>query len=207
MTEFERMIRGQLYDASKPELKQLSLKQRNLMNRYNQLTDEQVDEKQGLMTQLFGSVGRNVTIQAPVFIDYGVNTSLGDNFYCNYDCIFLDVSTIEIGDNVMFGPRVNLYTATHPLDAGVRNRGLEYGLPIKIGSGTWIGGSSTILPGVTIGSNTIIGAGSIVNQDIPDNVIAVGNPCRVIRPLTESDQSYWQQLEADYFKSSDSNEE
>lgn len=202
MTEFERMIQGQLYDASKPELRTLSLKQRRLMNKFNHLSDEQVEEKQAMITQLFGSVGRNITIQAPVFIDYGVNTSLGDNFFCNYDCIFLDVSTIEIGDNVMFGPRVSLYTATHPLDAGVRNRGLEYALPIKIGSGSWIGGSSTILPGVTIGSNTIIGAGSIVNRDIPDNVMAAGNSCRVIRSLTEEDQNYWQQLEADYFKSS-----
>ena len=121
----------------------------------------------------------------------------GDNFYANYDCIILDVCPVTIGDNVMFGPRVCIYTAGHPLDAEIRATGIEFGKPVTIGNNVWIGGNSVINPGVTIGSNVVIGSGSVVTKDIPANVIAAGNPCRILRPLTEEDRQYWSRLRSE----------
>lgn len=120
-----------------------------------------------------------------------MNISVGENFYANYGCVIIDVCKVKIGDNVMFGPNVGIYTAGHPIDAEVRNSGLEFGKPITIGDNVWIGGSSVVNPGVSIGDCVVIGSGSVVTKDIPDNVIAVGNPCRVLRPITEDDKKYW----------------
>lgn len=199
MSEYKKMIAGELYDSSKEELVNLQFKQRGVMSRYNELPYEVVDERRLMLKDLFGSVGENPVVQAPVRIDYGVNVHIGDNFYSNYDCIFLDVAPIEIGDDVRLAPRVGLYTATHPIDAGVRERGLEYGKPIKIGSGSWLGANTTVLPGVTIGENVVIGAGSVVTTDIPDNVMAYGNPCRVVRLIDDKDKNYWEDLETRYY--------
>lgn len=200
MSEYNKMISGELYDSSDEELGALSFKQRGLMSRYNQLPYEAIDERREMLKDLFGSIGECATVQAPVRIDYGVNVHIGDNFYANYDSIFLDVAPIEFGDNVMFAPRVGLYTATHPIDPGVRNRGLEYAKPIKIGSNSWLGANTTVLPDVTIGENVVIGGGSVVTNDIPDNVVAYGNPCRVIRPIDENDKKYWEDLETKYYE-------
>ena len=120
-----------------------------------------------------------------------MNISVGENFYANYGCVIIDVCKVKIGDNVMLGPNVGIYTAGHPIDAEVRNSGLEFGKPITIGDNVWIGGSSVVNPGVSIGDCVVIGSGSVVTKDIPDNVIAVGNPCRVLRPITEEDKKYW----------------
>lgn len=199
MSEYKKMIAGELYDSSKEELVNLQFKQRGVMSRYNELPYEAVDERRLMLKDLFGSVGENPVVQAPVRIDYGVKVHIGDNFYSNYDCIFLDVAPIEIGDDVRLAPRVGLYTATHPIDAGVRERGLEYGKPIKIGSGSWLGANTTVLPGVTIGENVVIGAGSVVTTDIPDNVMAYGNPCRVVRLIDDKDKNYWEDLETRYY--------
>ena len=143
------------------------------------------------MQELLGSVGEDVVIMPPFRCDYGTQIEIGDHFFANYDCLFLDVCSIKIGNHVMLGPRVCLYTAAHPLSAEVRDTGLEYGKPITIGNSVWIGGNVIVNPGVTIGNDVVIGAGSVVTHDLPDGVIAAGNPCRVLRPLTEEDRQFW----------------
>lgn len=127
----------------------------------------------------------------PFHCDYGKNIEVGENFFANYNCIILDVAKVTIGKNVMFAPNVSIYTAGHPIHPDSRNSGYEYGIPVTIGDNVWIGGSVVINPGVTIGNNVVIGSGSVVTKDIPDNVIAVGNPCRVIREITEEDRKYY----------------
>ncbi len=133
------------------------------------------------------------------YCDYGVNITVGKNFYANFNCIILDVNEVIIGDNVMFAPNVNIYTATHPIDKDVRNLYLEYGKKIIIGNDVWIGGNVVINPGVTIGDGTIIGAGSVVTKSMPSGVVAAGNPCKIIRKITDEDKVYWQQEKEEYF--------
>ncbi len=145
----------------------------------------------------WGHVGTQCWIEAPFHCDYGTQITIGDHFFANYDCIFLDVAPIVIGNHVFLGPRVSLYTAGHPLTAQIRNLELEFGKPITIGDSVWIGGDTTVLPGVTIGPETVVAAGSVVTKDLPGGVIAAGNPCRVLRPLSEEDRAFWlAQLEA-----------
>ena len=139
-------------------------------------------------------------IETPVRFDYGYNTKVGHNFYANFDCIFIDDMEIRIGNNVMFGPRVALYTATHPIDKDVRSSLLEYSKPITIGDDVWVGGNTVINPGVTIGSNVVIGSGSIVTRNIPSNVIAAGNPCRVIRIIDKEDKIKWEEIAKNHAK-------
>ena len=127
----------------------------------------------------------------PFYCDYGTHIYLGENFMCNYNCTILDVGKVEIGDNVMFAPNVSIYTAGHPVHPAARNTGYEYGIPVKIGNNVWIGGNTVVTPGVTIGDNVVVGAGSVVTKDIPSDVIAAGNPCRVIRKITEEDRKYY----------------
>lgn len=135
--------------------------------------------------------GEKVYFEPPFHCEYGFHITLGENFYANTGCVMLDVAKICIGKNVMFGPSVSIYTAGHPIHPDSRNSGYEYGIPVMIGDNVWIGGSCVILPGVTIGNNVVIGAGSVVTKDIPDNVCAAGNPCRVIREITEEDRPYY----------------
>lgn len=191
MTEKERMISGQLYLADDPELSAGRINARRLTRLINATTEEQTDLCQDLFRQLLGRTGQNFCITPPFRVDYGYNIFLGENFYANYDCIFLDVAPIHIGDNVFFAPRVSIYTAGHPIDADIRNTQLEYGKPVRIGNNVWVGGNTVINPGVTIGDNVVIGSGSVVTKDIPSGVVAAGVPCRVIRPITAEDTAYW----------------
>lgn len=198
MTNKELMLSGQLYIAKDEELIKDNMRARRLTRLINQTTEDELDKRQQLCRELFGSAGKNIWVEVPIHADYGCNTYIGDNFFANYDCIIIDVAKVTIGDNVFLAPRVGIYTAGHPIDADVRNTQLEYGKPITIGSNVWIGGNTVINPGVTIGSNVVIGSGSVVTKDIPDNVVAVGNPCRVLRPIDDNDKKYWEQEAAKY---------
>lgn len=182
-TEYFKMISGELYHADDLFLKVLRANAKTTYEKYNFDRTLTKDERMGLLTSLFKHIGANVTIEAPFYFDYGLNIFIGDNFFANHDCIFLDVAPITIGNNVLLGPRVSLYTAGHPTDFETRKSGLEFGLPITIEDNVWIGGNTVINPGVTIGENSVIGAGSVVTKNIPANVVAVGNPCRIIRHL------------------------
>lgn len=201
MTEKERMLAGELYDAHDPELRRDAARSRRITRLFNNTTEEQQNYRRELLKELFGSTGENIYIEPPFRCDYGSNTYIGENFYANFDCIILDVAEVYIGSNCLFGPRVCVYTPCHPIDAGVRNTGLESGKAISIGNNVWIGGNAVINPGVTIGNNVVIGSGSVVTKDIPDNVVAAGNPCRVLRPITEEDKQYWSALLDEYRRS------
>lgn len=193
MTEKEKMLSGKLYLASDEELRQMRQNARSILDVFNASKFSDTIKRRDLIFQLFGQVGQNVKVNKPFYCDYGVNIHVGDNFYANYDCMIIDVGEVKIGHNVFFGPRVNIYTAGHPIDKDVRNTQLEYGKTVTIGDDVWIGGNVVINPGVTIGSNVVIGSGSIVVKDIESNVVAAGNPCKVVRKITEKDKKFWEQ--------------
>ena len=201
MTEKERMLSGKLYIARDEELARDNKKSRMLTRLFNNSTEEQLKYRVELLKELFESTGKNIYIEPPFSCDYGCHISIGNNFYANYDCIVIDVCKVRIGHNVFFGPRVCIFTAGHPIDADIRNTGLEYGKPVTIGNNVWIGGNAVINPGVTIGNNVVIGSGAVVTKDIPDNVIAVGNPCRVFREITDEDKKYWEKQREEYLNS------
>lgn len=191
MTQKERMLAGLPYRANDPELKQMRAENKLRVAQYNQLTRNQEQEMDQLIKEILGGTGKEILVEPPIHFDYGRNTTVGERFFANYNLTVLDVCPVTIGDNVMIAPNVSLYGAGHPIHPDARNSGYEYGAPITIGNNVWIGGSVCVLPGVTIGDNVVIGAGSVVAKDIPDNVIAVGNPCRVIRTITEEDKKYY----------------
>lgn len=197
MTEQEKMESGLLYDAAAPELLVKLQTTRNKLFELNyRLRPSQTREREQLLREILGTAPRHFNIVSPFLCDYGHNIHVGENFFANYNCVMLDEAPITIGDNVLIAPNVGLYTAGHPIDVERRNQWLEYAWPITIGNNVWICGGVTITPGVTIGDNSIIAAGSVVTGDIPANVIAGGNPCHVIRPVTEADRqrSYnWQE--------------
>ncbi|HIU57134.1 MAG TPA: sugar O-acetyltransferase [Candidatus Ornithomonoglobus merdipullorum] len=196
MTEREKMLAGMLYDPSDTELAELRKKAHALSTRYNTLTEDD-PERGKIVSELVPNMGKRGFVQGPVQFDYGVFTEIGDNFYANFNLTVLDCCKVTIGDNVMIGPNVSILTPVHPLcwqDRNMRFKpdgspyDLEYAKPITIGSNCWIAGNVTICGGVTIGSGCVIGAGSVVTRDIPENSLAVGNPCRVIREITEADR-------------------
>ncbi len=190
MTEKEKCAAGILYDANYD--KNLLLERdrcKDICFEYNNTKPSQLHTKQELLRGLFGNIQGDFVIQAPFWCDYGYNIELGKNFYANHNLVILDAAKVTFGDNVFLAPDCGFHTAGHPVDADRRNRGLEYAWPITVGSNVWIGAGVQVLPGVTIGSNVVIGAGSVVTRDIPDNVIAVGNPCRVLRSITEEEIS------------------
>lgn len=201
MTEKERMLSGKLYIARDEELARDNRKSRMLTRLFNNSTEDQLKYRVELLKELFESTGKNIYIEPPFRCDYGCHISIGNNFYANYDCIIIDVCKVRIGDNVFFGPRVCIFTAGHPIDADIRNTQLEYGKPVTMGNNVWIGGNTVINPGVTIGNNVVIGSGAVVTKDIPDNVIAVGNPCRVLREITDEDKKYWEKQREEYLNS------
>lgn len=198
MTEMERMLAGRLYIAQGEEIASAFLRCRRLTDAFNRAAYDDFEGRNAILRELFGALGEGASIAPPFRCDYGTNIFIGDRFMANYDCIMLDVCRITIGDDVFFGPRVGLYTAAHPLDAAVRAEGLEYGRPIAIGNGVWLGGNVVVNPGVTVGDGAVVGSGSVVTRDIPPNVVAAGNPCRVLREITEDDRAHWRALRDEY---------
>jgi len=189
MTEWERMQKGLVYNDFDQDLFNKRVEAKKLFKAYNKTEDEEVDLRNKIMKQLFKNVGENVWIEPDFRCEFGKNITIGDNVYINFGCIILDCSEVTIGSNTLLGPNIGLYAANHSTDATERINGGCYGKPIHIGNNVWLGGDVKVLQGVTIEDNTIIGAGSIVTKDIPDNVIAVGNPCKVIRKITEEDKT------------------
>lgn len=192
-SEKEKMIAGEPYYANNPELGPLRLNAQRSCYRYNQIDPKNYKERKSLLRALFGKTPSLFHIEQPFYCDYGFNIEIGENFFSNYHLTILDCAPVKIGDNVMFGPNVAIYTAGHPIHHEIRNTSLEYALPVTIGNNVWFGGNVVVNPNVSIGDNTIIGSGSVVTKDIPANVIAVGNPCRVIREITEEDKAYYYQ--------------
>ncbi len=189
MTEWERMQKGLVYNDFDQDLFNKRVEAKKLFKAYNKTEDEEVDLRNKIMKQLFKNVGENVWIEPDFRCEFGKNITIGDNVYINFGCIILDCSEVTIGSHTLLGPNIGLYAANHSTDATERINGGCYGKPIHIGNNVWLGGDVKVLQGVTIEDNTIIGAGSIVTKDIPDNVIAVGNPCKVIRKITEEDKT------------------
>ncbi len=183
-TEREKMLAGQLYDAVDPELVAARKRARELCQTLNALREVERDERRSVLRELFATGGDSVWMQPPFFCDYGSNIELGERVFFNFNCVVLDVCKVRIGSFTQFGPAVQIYTPLHPFNAEQR-RSHEYGKPVDIGSDVWVGGGALILPGVTIGSRTVIGAGSVVTRDVPADVFAAGNPCRVIREISE----------------------
>ncbi len=196
MTEKERMLAGKLYIANDEELASMNLRKTKLLREFNNC-DDYLRRKE-LIREVMGKIGENFNIEPPLRMDYGCNTYIGNNFYANCELIILDVARVFIGDNVFIGPRVSIFTAGHPIDSKVRNMNLEFGKEVKIGNNVWIGGQTVINPGITIGNNVVIGSGSVVTKDIPDGVVAVGNPCKVLRKITNEDSKYWEKLAKEY---------
>lgn len=189
MTEWERMQKGLVYNDFDQDLFNKRVEAKKLFKAYNKTDDEEIDLRNKIMKQLFKNVGENVWIEPDFRCEFGKNITIGDNVYINFGCIILDCSEVTIGSHTLLGPNIGLYAANHSTGATERINGGCYGKPIHIGNNVWLGGDVKVLQGVTIGDNTIIGAGSIVTKDIPDNVIAVGNPCKVIRKITEEDKT------------------
>jgi maltose O-acetyltransferase len=182
--QLEKMLAGELYDPFDPELVAARNRARDLCQDLNASREGQAELRRKITVELFGAGGESVWLQPPFYCDYGTNILLGERVFFNFNCIVLDVCQVKIGDFTLFGPAVQVYTATHPLNAALR-RQQEFGKPIEIGSDVWVGGGAIICPGITIGSGTVIGAGSVVTRDIPAGVFAAGNPCRVIREIAE----------------------
>lgn len=190
-SEKEKMIEGLPYYANAKELSTARLEAQRNCFRYNQIDPKNYRERKALIKSLFAKTGTMFCVEQPFYCDYGFNIEIGENFFSNYHLTILDCAPVKIGKDVMFGPNVAIYTAGHPVHAEVRNTGLEYALPVTIEDGVWIGGNTVINPNVTIGKNSVIGSGSVVTKDIPANVIAVGNPCKILREITEEDRQYY----------------
>ena len=188
MTQLERMAAGLLYDPGDLALVAARRAASDLCYAINVLPPSQVEERMSLFGRLFGAMGVDGHIEPSFHCDYGFHISTGANFYANYNCVMLDCAPITFGDDVMIGPNCAFYTACHPLDPDERISGLEYAKPIRVGHRVWIGGNTVVNPGVTIGDHAVIGSGSVVTHDIPPGVVAVGNPCRVLRPITPADR-------------------
>ena len=184
MTEKEKMLAGMIYDANyDPQLMAERLDCKELCRDYNELRPKNMQARTELLHRLLGEVKGNILIEQPFVCDYGYNISVGKNFYSNHNLVILDCAKVSFGDNVFIAPNCGFYTAGHPREASERNKGLEYARPITVGDNVWFGANVSVLPGVTIGDNCVIGAGSVVNKDIPANSLAVGNPCKVIRTI------------------------
>ena len=189
MTEKEKMQQQMLYDANyDTELIRERQVAKDLCYQFNQLRPSDETNQQQILSQLLGKKSDNCCILAPFWCDYGYNIEVGKNFFANHNTVILDGAKVTFGDNVFIAPNCGFYTAGHPIDADRRNQGLEYAYPITVGDNVWIGAGVQVMPGVKIGSNVVIGGSSVVVKDIPDNVVAVGNPCRPVRPITEADK-------------------
>ncbi|MCI8682338.1 MAG: sugar O-acetyltransferase [Lachnospiraceae bacterium] len=191
MNQKERMLAGLPYKAWLDGLTEERNENKMRIYRYNSLSPVQKEEQEQCIREILGKCGESIHIEQPFHCDYGYNIEVGNNFYSNYNLTILDVGKVVIGENVMIAPNVSIYTAGHPIHPDSRNSGYEYGIGVAIGHNVWIGGSVVINPGVTIGDNAVIGSGSVVTGDIPANVVAAGNPCRVLRQITEEDRKYY----------------
>lgn len=196
--EWERMLSGELYVADSPQQHDANMRKRRLVQAINTSKYDAFKERDELFHELFGAFGEGGFVEPPFNCDYGCNTFIGKNFYANMDCIFLDVARITIGDRVFFGPRVGLYTPYHPIDAAVRSSGPEGARPITTSSPMVMPGPTTTLPPNQTSLPMVIGAGSVVVKDIPSHSVAVGNPCHVIREITDADREYWEGKAAEY---------
>lgn len=191
MNHKDRMLAGLPYKAWLDGLAEERRENKKKIYEYNHSLPDEDEKIDKLIRDILGKAGVDIHIEAPFYCDYGKNIEIGDYFFANYNCTILDVGKVIIGSNVQFAPNVSLYTAGHPIHPDSRNSGYEYGISITIGNNVWIGGNVVVNPGVHIGNNVVIGSGSVVTKDIPDNVIAVGNPCKVIREITEEDRKYY----------------
>ena len=191
MNQKERMLAGLPYKAWLDGLEEERELCKQKVYEFNLLPPKERSRIPALLKELLGKTGASLWVEPPFHCDYGWNIEVGENFFANDNLTILDVGKVTIGKNVMIAPNVSIYTAGHPVHPDSRNSGYEYGIPITIGDNVWIGGSVVILPGVTIGNNAVIGAGSVVTKDIPDNAIAAGSPCKVIRTITEADRNYY----------------
>lgn len=191
MDQKERMLAGLPYKAWLDGLNEERIACKKKIQLFNQLPPDQPERMEAVLRSLLGRAGKGLYIEPPFRCDYGYNIEVGDNFAANYNLTILDVGKVVVGNNVLIAPNVSIYTAGHPVHPDSRNSGYEYGIPITIGDNVWIGGNVVILPGVTVGSNSVIGAGSVVTKDVPEWVIAVGNPCRVVRKITEEDRRFY----------------
>lgn len=191
MNQRERMLAGLPYKAWLDGLGEERFACKQKIYDFNNLSPSLNESAPSLLKSILGKTGENIWIEAPFHCDYGWNIEVGENFFANYNLTILDVAKVTIGKNVQMAPNVSIYTAGHPIHPDTRNTGYEYGIPITIGDNVWIGGNVVILPGVKIGDNVVIGAGSVVTKDIPENVIAMGNPCKIVREITEEDRSYY----------------
>ncbi len=192
MTQYERMVKGLIYDPGDAEIMAKQLPFQDKLWEFNKLKPSDIEEKEKYMKEVFAECGDNCYIEIPLHANWGGHhVHFGSNVYANYNLTLVDDGHIYVGDRVLFGPNVTVATANHPLNAKLRYKALQYNKDVHIGENAWIGANTVIVPGVTIGKNTIIGAGSVVTKDIPDNVIAVGNPCRVLREVSEHDKEYY----------------
>ncbi len=182
-SEKEKMLRGELYLATDPQLSRERKRARLLIKEFNRLGEDEKDARLQVLAELIPAHGSELWIEPPFYCDYGSNIEVGDKVFFNFNCVVLDVTRVKIGSYTLFGPAVQIYTATHPLEWEQRAEGLEYGKPVTIGSHVWVGGGAIICPGVTIGDRAVIGAGSVVTRDIPADVFAAGNPCKVVKSL------------------------
>ena len=182
-TEREKMLDGELYLATDEELTRMHINARQLLHSFNFSHPNELERQKELIYGLFGEVGDNFTVKPPFYCDYGCHITAGNNLYINYDCTILDCNRVDLGNNVLLAPKVQIYTAYHPTDPEIRLTGKEYAAPVIIGDNVWLGGGVIVCPGVKIGKNVTIGAGSVVTKDLPDNVVAAGNPCRVVKEI------------------------
>lgn len=196
--DYQEMLLGNLYLAGNILPENKSIHGKKIIQKINNTPIEEKETIVALERQVFGKTGDNLYVTPPFQVDYGRHVEIGNNFYANMDCIFLDVNKIKIGNNVMVGPRVSFYTAGHPIDPQIRIEELEFGLPITVEDNVWIGGNATILPGVTIGKNSIIAAGAVVTKDVAANTIVGGNPAQLIRAINEEDKRYWNKKKKEY---------
>lgn len=198
--EYQQMLSGKLYFAANIFPENSSLEGKKLAYKINHTPIENKEEIINLEKKLFGKTGNYIYVNPPLHVDYGRHIEIGENFYANMDCVFLDVNKITFGNNVMVGPRAGFYTAGHPIDAEVRIEELEFGYPIVVEDNVWIGANAIILPGVTIGKNAIVAAGSVVTKDVLPNTIVGGNPAKLIREINEHDKLFWSKKRDEYYK-------